>query len=374
MSTGGRGGLGPNHSSSTSFMGPSFVRTEDSAQMFSTSSFCPGDSDDARWRDILPLPLVSIPDEKGKVSFDSIGAKRRFVRRRDNAMKVNGVIRAVNGMAGFAQHEHSGKMTKAQHAAHNLLFHSVAQSPRCETIVQQREAVHELLHLGLTSYSSEDEARSTVRSYNPKLVSLPESGAQVFDARDLIDDTGRDILLDPQGRLFVPEAAPHHKIKPYMDEVLKSDINMYHNFIYDLWTKGMIKFGKEKKAGITPFFVTKKDGRLRLVLDCRSANQFFLPPPDIAMAAGYSFGQLTIDDDQEMFVAQSDIKDYFYSIGLPSYLSAYFCLPAIRPGLLSGRIPELRRWASDAVVYPQMKVVPMGWSWAMFFAQRIHQH
>ena len=63
-----------------------------------------------------------------------------------------------------------------------------------------------------------------------------------------------------------------------MDEVLKSDINMYHNFIYDLWTKGMIKFGKEKKAGITPFFVTKKDGRLRLVLDCRSANQFFFLP------------------------------------------------------------------------------------------------
>jgi hypothetical protein len=39
------------------------------------------------------------------------------------------------------------------------------------------------------------------------------------------------------------------------------------------------------------------------------------------MAAGYSFGQLTAEHGQELFVAQSDIKDYFYSIGLPVFLS-----------------------------------------------------
>ena len=28
----------------------------------------------------------------------------------------------------------------------------------------------------------------------------------------------------------------------------------------------------------------------------------------------------------------------------------------------------------DDMVYPQFGVVPMGWSWAMFFAQRVHQN
>ena len=305
---------------------------------------------------------------------ESVGAKRRFVRRLDNAQKVNGIIRAVNAMAGVDNKMFDGKLTKAQHAAHDLLFQSVAQSPRCAAPVQQREAVHELLHLGLSSYNLEEEARSTVRSFNPQLVSLPECGAQVFDARDLLDDAGRDFLLDPQGRLFVPEAAAHQRIRPYMDEILKSDPKMYHRFVHDLWARGMIKFSNKRKADITPFFVAKKDGRLRLVLDCRSANQYFLPPPDIAMAAGYSFGQLTMEKNQTVYVAQSDIKDYFYSIGMPDFLSDYFCLPPIRPELLIDEIPELADWKGVETVYPQMRVVPMGWSWAMFFAQRIHQH
>ena len=26
------------------------------------------------------------------------------------------------------------------------------------------------------------------------------------------------------------------------------------------------------------------------------------------------------------------------------------------------------------MLHPAMKVVPMGWNWAMFIAQRVHQH
>ena len=340
----------------------------------SREPFCPhGDSFD-RWRDILPLPPFE--SQCSFVGGRSVCAKRRAARRMSNSQKMNGIINAINEMAGFkvSSTSSSSKMTQAQQLAHHLLLKSVCNIPKSANHVQPREAIYELLRCGLSSYGCEEEARSTVRSYNKALISLPDSGAQVFDAGDLIDDVGRGILQDPYHHLFEHSISSKKSIKPYMDEVLRSSPPLYHEFVGDLYDRGMLTFGTFKKAGITPFFVIKKNGKLRLVLDCRATNEHFKKPPDIAMAAGYSFGQLEVSGEQEVFVAQSDIKDYFYSIGLPSYLHPFFSLPPIRPRLLRHRIPELRGLEHLGEVYPQMKVVPMGWSWAMFFAQRIHQH
>eukprot|EP00438_Fugacium_kawagutii_P013651 Skav213124 [mRNA] locus=scaffold107:139529:142876:+ [translate_table: standard] len=327
---------------------------------------------DRRWRDLMPLPHIQV--ENGDHRFElSEGAKRRLVRRVDNAVRVNNIIDSLNEMAGFDRCS-SQKPSKAHKAAHQQLLSSVAQSPRSVTHVQLREAVHELLHHGLLSYGTGEEARSTVRSFHKGSVSLPESGAQVFQAKDLLDDAGRVILEDPFTHLFRPEVELDKKCQPYMDVILKNDQGMYEEFVRDLWSRGMLTFGQEHRATITPFFVIKKNGRLRLVLDCRRANEFFTEPPDIAMAAGYSFSQLHLDQESKVYTAQSDIKDYFYSIGLPPFLSKYFCLPPVRTAALLEEIPELKQFAGASEVFPQMKVVPMGWSWSMFFAQRIHQH
>ena len=289
---------------------------------------------------------------------------------------MNGFSNLRDSDASFS----TGKLTDAQAAAHQQILRQVVNSPRADRHVQVREAVHELLHVDLSTYV-EEEVRSTVRSYCRESVSLPETGAKVFQAEELLDDTGREILLDPQGHLFAGELLQETKMKPYMDEILRQDSSMYHQFVYDLWSKGMLTFGRRKRAEITPFFVAKKDGRLRLVLDCRATNLHFKNPPDIAMAAGYTFGQLCVDGGEKVYTAQSDIKDYFYSIGLPEYLYNFFCLPAIRPSLLRRLaqqhglvIDELQGLGDEEPIYPQMKVVPMGWSWAMYFAQRIRQH
>lgn len=336
--------------------------------------FCPHGESSERWRDVLPLPPFE--SQCSFVGGRSVCSKRRAARRKSNSQKVNSIINAINEMAGFKSSSSSSpsRSTQAQQLAHHLLLKSVCNIPKSANHVQPREAIYELLRCGLSSYGSEEEARSTVRSYNKALISLPDSGAQVFDAGDLIDDVGRGILQDPYHHLFEHNMSSKKSVKPYMDEVLRNSPSLYHEFVGDLYDRGMLTFATFKKAGITPFFVIKKNGKLRLVLDCRATNEHFKRPPDIAMAAGYSFGQLEVGGEQEVFVAQSDIKDYFYSIGLPSYLYPFFCLPPIRPQLLQRRIPELRGVEHFDEVYPQMKVVPMGWSWAMFFAQRIHQH
>ena len=76
-----------------------------------------------------------------------------------------------------------------------------------------------------------------------------------------------------------------------------------------------------------------------------------------------------------MFIAQTDIRDYFYSIGMPVELRSYFALPPID---LMKVVPDhplcQAHHGASLIVHPAMKVVPMGWSWAMFIAQRVHQH
>ena len=113
-----------------------------------------------------------------------------------------------------------GKVTEAQATAHQQILRQVTSSPRSDRPVQVREAVHELLHVDLSTYV-EEEVRSTVKSYCRESVSLPEAGATVFEATELLDDVGREVLLDPQSHLFSASASRSSRVVPYMDEILK---------------------------------------------------------------------------------------------------------------------------------------------------------
>ena len=68
-----------------------------------------------------------------------------------------------------------------------------------------------------------------------------------------------------------------------------------------------------------------------------------------------------------LFAAQGDIKDYFYACGISSELSEYFSLPPVSGARLRGlgvfRVSGLPV-GPEELVFPQLAVMPMGWSWA----------
>ena len=113
------------------------------------------------------------------------------------------------------------------------------------------------------------------------------------------------------------------------------------------------------------------------LLDCRAVNRRFRQPPPVALAAGYSWARLELPEHSKLYVAQSDIKDYFYSLSLPEDLRSMFCLPPVPIGYLKrwqvsssmgGELPGQEGW-----IWPSLGVVPMGWNWATYLAQRVHQ-
>ncbi|CAE8645231.1 unnamed protein product, partial [Polarella glacialis] len=86
----------------------------------------------------------------------------------------------------------------------------------------------------------------------------------------------------------------------------------------------MLDFCEHAGGLVTPFFVTKKGGKLRLIFDCRVVNLRFKKAPKLAMGSGSSWSSLEVAEGDQLWIAQ-------------------------------------------------LRVVPMGWSWAMWIAQRAHQ-
>lgn len=84
--------------------------------------------------------------------------------------------------------------------------------------------------------------------------------------------------------------------------------------------------------------------------------------------------QVRVPSQSKLYVSQSDVKGYFYALELPSSLKDFFCLPAVPEqalrdlGLSPAQLCDHEGWT-----FPRLKAVPMGWNWAMWVAQRVHQ-
>eukprot|EP00972_Heterocapsa_arctica_P073301 10824163-Heterocapsa_arctica.AAC.1 len=64
-----------------------------------------------------------------------------------------------------------------------------------------------------------------------------------------------------------------------MDKRLAKDRQEYVGFIRDLHARGIVYFCRHAHERATVLFVRKKNGRLRMVLDCRLSNRRFRDTP-----------------------------------------------------------------------------------------------
>lgn len=129
------------------------------------------------------------------------------------------------------------------------------------------------------------------------------------------------------------------------------------------------------RSQIGAFVVTKKNGKQRLIVDART-NRLFRTPPSTLLGSMDCWGRL--ESDIEFFVAQEDVKDFFYRLGIPHDLGRYFCFPHIDPHLFQtelGHMPEELRalvHRDGRPVHPCTRVLPMGFGWAFHLAHQAH--
>eukprot|EP00438_Fugacium_kawagutii_P019908 Skav227785 [mRNA] locus=scaffold1237:174468:178224:+ [translate_table: standard] len=122
----------------------------------------------------------------------------------------------------------------------------------------------------------------------------------------------------------------------YSDPLLRHH-ETFATFVKRLWKLGLMDLSLE--AGdeqVEMFCVKKKQNRLRLIVD-------------------------------------SDLQNAFYIMSMPMPLRRYFCLWRVRVAELGMEELGGQRLRKDAWLIPRIAVLPMGWTWALWWCQRLYE-
>ncbi|CAK0881076.1 unnamed protein product [Prorocentrum cordatum] len=217
-----------------------------------------------------------------------------------------------------------------------------------------------------------------LRSDAPRFVSWPNLGNEPGWLADRLGPRDRCSLLDLDHALLLPprsfDAVAEEGGGPtlYMDPVLERDCALYIESVKSGISRGVFVPGKTRVEGVGVFFVAE-DFLIRMVLDCRRSNQRFQPSPPVSLFSAAGFADLEVPLGTSLYFAGVDVQSAFYQRKLPAYLRPLFCLPVVAAGELGVGELDGHRVAPWARLYPQLAAAPMGWSWALYFAQRARE-
>lgn len=330
-----------------------------------------------RWADLLPLPKTGLEKSFSKkdVQHLSRSVRRRVEKAAYQQDMLNETIRALNEMHGFSSPKSGdGFIEESQAAVLEDLAKSIAAMGCPPPNSSPTGALTELCRS--SGYLKE---RSDVAPYEAHRVSLPSDDNQVLDLADLLGSEGareveafckRQIRSRGEARTRIREAGLR---RSYSDPAFKGCSEEYRAFIRRLYRANMVDYvyaddldNITEYAGI--FFVWKKGReRQRMVVEARRSNEHFEPPAHVGLATGATMGRLEASENSSVYCGGLDIRDCFYHIGLPEFLRQYFCLDAVY-----GRDVGLTGEEASRLVVPRLRVVPMGWPWALLITQVIH--
>jgi hypothetical protein len=115
------------------------------------------------------------------------------------------------------------------------------------------------------------------------------------------------------------------------------------------------------------FAVPKDSDQDRLIIDAVFANAWLTTPAKVKLPDPSHLARLTTSASSgPLFVAKSDLSNFYHHLELPAWLRPYFCLVGIPAAELG--------MPGDGLVYPMLHTVPMGWSHSVNVAQAVHEH
>ena len=341
-----------------------------------------------RFGDLFPLPLPGDHGYGGATrDLHSRRAQQRVLRRRKILQREEESIRALNQLAGFEKESEWPLFPKNMAQVESLKRVHLAHVGRAPPVLQEgcQAALQQLLKKKASSgYDEVPDGPGQLASYVRDRLSLPRGQGTPIELEELLPAKERDqlrdfaehMLLSPEEMAAVQERGFENDC--YYDPQLSNDPNHYHAFISDLHSCNLIRYTTSPRVQVGAFVVTKKQGKQRLIIDARRANKLFRTPPSTILGSVDSWSRLEVEEHHEIFLAQEDVKDYFYRLGIGEELSRFFALPEIDPIKLKrhlGYIPEELHCIMDnhsSPIYPCMKVLPMGFSWAFHLAHQAH--
>ena len=334
---------------------------------------------ESRHRDIFPLPSC-LPREWPRQS----GFCRKVRRRLERASHVDAMVEeCIEGLNAMYSH---GPVVPAMPCAHGTsasqqevvkhIRHSVHALGRCPDDLDGPGAVAQLR--AFDGYG-EDQCPASMATYVPELLSLPSKGNKSMPLAELLGDDGGLIVSEfIRSRLLDKNEARSNLVECgvrqcFSDPKLR-DPRVFSGFVKRLAEADLVDFsltaGVEK---VEAFFVKKKDHRIRMVVDCRRSNAWFAPPDKVRLCTAEALSRIMLEDTGSLFIATADLKDAFYHFELPEQLRDYFSMRPVFAGEVGVEMVGDVSVAPSTRIFPRLKVLPMGWSHALWWCQSIHQ-
>ncbi|CAK0818121.1 unnamed protein product [Prorocentrum cordatum] len=331
-------------------------------------------------RDILPLPRPAVERYRGTDGGLSRAVRQRLGKRESFEMDCDRAVHALNSLYLHQDQPPVGEgadravfVSLGQRHCHDRVRDSVVALGPPPPEVTPAEALRKLR---VASWYDVDSA--VLGSYNLASVSLPSGSPAPVPLEDLWGVGGSDMIRDFVQSRLLPSSEVETRLKnsqvavPYSDPKLRR-VAAFEEFIRALQQRGMVDFSFSAKERVEAFFVHEKNGKLRLVVDCRRSNCHFQDPAPVSLLTGEGLAGLELGEGEELHVGGADLSDAFYHMQLPPDLRPFFCFRAVRAGAVGCASVNGQAVPPSAMVYPRLSVIPMGWSWALWMCQTVHE-
>ncbi|CAK0895720.1 unnamed protein product, partial [Prorocentrum cordatum] len=321
-------------------------------------------------RDLLPLPLVPAPPARGARSLPRRSAQR-IGRRSAVGRRVNDCIAALNNLHGVGDFCSKARPSEAQFSAVDMLWQAVSDDKPPDDAPSPEAALVELLGTGSLGYGP--DGPTVVAPYDRGLVSWPESAGCVSLLEVLPEPDRQEVIDGKNSTMLRAEEVRPGATKVHWDKTLQSDTDEYQRFVQDLLDRGMVELRTRRDFEVGVFFVKKKSGRLKLIVDARAVNQALKRPPTIHMASTAALVNMEVEDGAQLEFSIQDIADCFYQFRVPDYMVPRFGMRPLRARQLGAKVVDDLAVSEGAWVYPCLRVLPMGFAWAMRWTQQAHR-
>ncbi|CAK0895889.1 unnamed protein product [Prorocentrum cordatum] len=155
---------------------------------------------------------------------------------------------------------------------------------------------------------------------------------------------------------------------------------------------GIVGFRRAIKPRCGAFFAHKKDGNIRFMCDARATNMCRRLPPRTVLGGAACLSEIDLSSYAtalggfggvcEPRFSGADVKDCFYQLANEEMGSWFGFDSALTVegwdlGITRARGDDVGGWTparAGELLFPCLRVLPMGWAWALYFAQEAVAH
>ena len=330
-----------------------------------------------RHRGVFPFPVPRVDNITEEALELSRSSRRRLESRSHEDVWVRDIVTSLNemfcGSEEMGNFEGDGRPTLSQTICLETFKQVVRDAGKPPADVTGREALAELQTR--PGYAGDP---AHLAPMNLDLLSLPSPGSRGATMTEIFEDVAESFVQRLMTKVSA-DAVSRQRIgesglrAPYVDPMIRESPRLYASFCRKLEASGLLEYRQSCREQVGVFTVWKKSGKQRLVIDARLANMHFETPEKVRLATGTTFAAMEVDSGPPVEVGGVDIADAFYHIELVEPLREFFALPKVKAGDAGCGFASGSKVAAGSWVYPCLKVVPMGWTHALWVCQVAHQ-